>query len=132
MTTYRGNSGVLKLATNAVAELTGFTISTTIGMLDDTAQGDTARTHMDDGLPDFSGSMRGHYYPGDTSGQGAVVEGAELAGEFSPIGTTNGLVKLSGNIIITGMTITSDNGAVVGFEATFQGTGGLTRGTHSA
>lgn len=132
MTTYRGNSGVLKLATYAVAELTGFTIQTTIGMLDDTATGDTARTHMSDGLPDFSGSMRGHYYPGDTNGQAAVVEGAALAGEFSPIGTANGTVKLTGSVIITGVTITSDNGQVVGFEATFQGTGGLTRGTHSA
>jgi hypothetical protein len=132
MTTYRGNAGVLKLATSAVAELTGFTIQTTIGMLDDTAQGDTARTHMDDGLPDFSGSMRGHYYPGDTNGQAVVVEGAELALEASPIGTGDGLVRLTGNVIITGMTITSDNGQIVGFEANFQGTGGLTRGTHSS
>lgn len=131
MTTYRGNSGVLKLATYAVAELTGFTIQTTIGMLDDTAQGDAARTHMDDGLPDFSGSMRGHYFPGDTNGQAAVIEGAELAFEGAPIGTTAGLVKLTGNVIISGVTITSDNGQVVGFEATFQGTGGLTRGVHS-
>lgn len=130
MTTYRGNAGVLKLATNAVAELTGFTITTTIGMLDDTAQGDSARTHMDDGLPDFSGTLRGHYYPGDTA-QTAIVEGADLALEAAPIGTTTGLVKLTGNIIITGLTITSNNGEVVGFEASFQGTGGLTRGTHS-
>lgn len=130
MTTYRGNAGVLKVATNAVAELTGFTISTTIGMLDDTAQGDAARTHMDDGLPDFSGTLRGHYFPTDTA-QTAIVEGADLALEASPIGTTTGLVKLTGNIIITGLTITSNNGEVVGFEASFQGTGGLTRGTHS-
>ena len=131
MTTYRGNSGVLKLATNAVAELTGFTIQTTIGMLDDTVQGDTARTHMDDGLPDFSGSGRGHYFPGDTNGQAVVIEGAELAGEFAPIGTTAGLVKLTGDIIVTGVTITSENASIVSFEFTFQGTGGLTRGTHS-
>lgn len=133
MTTYRGNAGVLKVGgtPTAVAELTGFTIQTTIGMLDDTAQGDTARTHKHDGLPDFSGSMRGHYFPGDTNGQAAVVEGAELAFEGSPIGTTAGLAKLSGSIIVGGVTITSDNGAIVGFEATFQGTGGLTRGTNS-
>lgn len=133
MTTYRGNAGVLKVgaAPTAVAELTGFTIQTTVGMLDDTAQGDTARTHKSDQLPDFSGSMRGHYFPGDTNGQAVVIEAAELAFEGTPIGTTTGLVKLSGDIIISGVTITSDNGAIVGFEATFQGTGGLTRGTNS-
>lgn len=132
MTTYRGNTGVLKLGAvpTAVAELTGFTIQTTIGMLDDTAQGDTARTHKSDALPDFSGSMRGHYFPGDTNGQAAVVEGAELAFEGSPIGTTAGNEKLSGDIIVTGVTVTSDNGAIVGFEASFQGSGGLTRGVH--
>lgn len=134
MTTHRGNSGVLKVGATptAVAELTGFTIQTTIGMLDDTAQGDTARTHKGDALPDFSGSMRGHYFPADTNGQAVVIEGAELAFEGSPTGTTAGLAKLSGDIIVTGVTITSDNGAIVNFEATFQGTGGLTRGTHSA
>jgi hypothetical protein len=131
MTTYRGNSGVLKLATNPVAELTGFTIQTTVGMLDDTAQGDTARTHKSDGLPDFSGSMRGHYFPGDTTGQAAVVEDATLAFEGSPIGTASGNVKLTGEVIIGGVTITSDNGAIVSFEANFQGSGGLTRGTHT-
>lgn len=133
MTTYRGNAGVLKLGASptAVAELTGFTIQTTIGMLDDTAQGDTARTHVSDALPDFSGSMRGHYFPGDTNGQAAVIEGATLAFEGAPIGTTTGLAKLSGTIIVGGVTITSDMGAIVNFEATFQGTGGLTRGTHS-
>lgn len=134
MTTYRGNAGILKVGATptAVAELTGFTVQTTIGMLDDTAQGDTARTHKHDALPDFSGSMRGHYYPGDTNGQAVIVEGAELNFEGSPTGTTNGLSKLTGAIIVQGVTITSDNGAIVSFEATFQGTGGLTRGTHAA
>lgn len=134
MTTYRGNAGVLKIGgtPTPVAELTGFTINTSIGMLDDTVQGDTARTHKSDALPDFSGSMRGRYFPGDTNGQAVVVEGAELAGEFSPIGTTNGLAKLSGDIIISGTTVTSNNGEIVEFEATFQGSGGLNRGTHAA
>lgn len=133
MSTYRGNDGVLKLGASPtpVAELTGWTINTTIGMLDDTAQGDTARTHKSDALPDFSGSMRGHYFPGDTNGQQVVVEGAELAFEGSPIGTVTGRSKLSGNIIVSGVTITSNNGEIVGFEATFQGSGGLNRGTHT-
>lgn len=133
MTTYRGNDGLLKVGATPtpVAELTGFTINTTIGMLDDTVQGDAARTHKSDALPDFSGSMRGRYFPGDTNGQAAVVEGAELAFEGSPIGTVNGRAKLSGDIIISGVTITSNNGEIVDFEATFQGTGGLTRGTHT-
>ncbi len=133
MTTYRGNAGVLKVGAvpTAVAELTGFTITATAGTLEDTAQGDTARTHKPDGLPSFSGSMRGHYFPGDTNGQAVVVEGAELAFEMSPIGTATGLAKLSGNLIVTNVEIASDNGAIVPFTAQFQGTGPLVRGAHT-
>lgn len=134
MTTHRGNGGVLKVGAvpTAIAELTGFTIQTTVGTNDDSAQGDSARTFKSDGLPTWSGSMRGWYDPADTNGQVVVKEGAELAFEGSPTGTTAGLAKLSGNIIVTGRTITSDNGSIVNFEATFQGTGPLTEGTHSA
>lgn len=134
MTTYRGNAGLLKVGgtPTAVAELTGFTISETEGTIEDTSQGDVARTYKPDGLPTWSGSMRGHYFPGDTNGQAAVQVGDELAFEGSPIGTANGLAKMSGTIIITSREVVSDNGAIVGFTAQFQGTGPLTHGTHSA
>lgn len=134
MATHRGNAGLLKLGAvpTAVAELTGFTIQESVGTLDDTVQGDAARTFKSDALPTWSGSMRGHYFPGDTNGQAVVKVGAELAFEGSPTGTTNGLAKLSGTIVITGRTITSDNGAIVGFEATFQGSGPLVEGLHAA
>lgn len=132
MTTYRGNAGVLKVGgtPTAVAELTGFTITAQVGTIEDTAQGDTARTYVSDALPTFSGSMTGHYFPADTNGQAAIVEGASLAFEMTPIGTTTGLQKLSGTLIVTQVEITSNNGAIVGFSAQFQGTGALTRGTN--
>lgn len=130
MTTYRGNAGVLKVGAvpTAVAELTGFTISETGGTMEDTAQGDTAKTFKADGLPTFTVAMRGHYFPGDTNGQAAVAVGSELNFEGTPIGTTTGLEKLSGKIIVTSREIVSDNGAIVSFTAQAQGTGPLTRG----
>jgi len=131
MTTYRGNAGVFKYATNAVAELTGFSLNTSTGTIEDTVQGDTARTYVADGLPTFSGTIRGRYYPGDTNGQAVLIEGATGAAEFHPSGTTTGLQKLSGTIIITGDVITSNNGEIVSFEANFQGTGALTRAANS-
>ena len=134
MTTYRGNAGVCKVGgtPTAVAELTGFTIRESTGTAEDTALGDTARTYKPDGLPTWNGTMRGHYFPGDTNGQAALVVGSELAFEGSPIGTTNGLARLTGNIIITELSTEVSNGAIVPFEASFQGNGALTRGTHSA
>ncbi|WP_375599378.1 hypothetical protein [Devosia sp. Naph2] len=134
MTTYLGNSGVLKVGAGptAVAELTGFTITETSGTVEDTAQGDTAQTHKPNGLPTWTGSMRGHYFPEDTNGQAVLVAGAELGFEGSPTGTANGRQKLTGTIIVTSIEIGSDNGAVVPFTCQFQGTGALARGTHSA
>lgn len=134
MTTHRGNAGVLKVGATptAVAELTGFTITETAGTIEDTAQGDTARTYKSDALPTWSGSMRGWYDASDTNGQEVIIPGEEMAFEGSPTGTANGLAKLSGTIIITNRETVSDNGAIVSFSAQFQGTGALTRGTHSA
>jgi hypothetical protein len=134
MTTHRGNAGVLKVGATptAVAELTGFTITETEGTIEDTAQGDAARTFKADGLPTWTISMRGHYFPADTNGQAVVLVGDELAFEGSPIGTANGAAKLSGTIIITNREVVSDNGAIVSFSAQAQGTGALTHGTHSA
>lgn len=130
MTVYRGNSGVLKLGASltAVAELTGFTITGTGGTLDDTSQGDAARTFVPDGLTSWSGSMTGHYFPGDTGGRAVVVEGALLAMEAAPLGDGVLLGKMTGSIIITSIEIGSNNGAIVPFTAQFQGTGPLDRG----
>jgi hypothetical protein len=130
MTTYLGNSGVLKLATNAVAELTGFQIQESQVIVPDIALGDTAETNKAGGIQRWSGSMTGHYYPGDTA-QTALVAGAGLAFEGLPIGSTAGLQKITGNIIIETYDVTVANEVIVGFTATFRGNGAMTRGVNS-
>lgn len=132
MTTHKGNSGVVKVDDNAVSELTQWQITEQAGTAEDTALGDTARTYLSDDLPSFSGSMQGHFYPGDTTGQAVIVAGATLSGEFASEGTATGKNKFSGSIIITNVQVGDvANGQVVPWSAQFQGSGPLTRGSYS-
>lgn len=133
MATIKGNSGVVKIASNAIAELTGFTITETGGTSEDTALGDTARTYLADGLPTWTATINGHWYLGDTNGQALLVIGASLSLSFNPAGTANGTTKLDGTGIVTQVQHGEiGNGVVVPFSAQVQGTGALTRGTNSA
>lgn len=132
MTTLIGNSGVVKIAANAIAELTGFSVTETQGTAEDTALGDTARTYLADGMQAWTASVTGHYYPGDTNGQALIIAGASLSLVFNFAGTGTGTQKLSGTGIVTQVQFGElQNGQVIPFSAQFQGSGALTRGTNS-
>jgi hypothetical protein len=131
MTTYKGNSGVVKISTNAIAELTGFTITETGGTAEDTALGDAARTYVADDLPTWTATINGHWFLGDTNGQALIVIGASLALSFNPHGTSTGAKKLDGTGIITQVQHGEvANGQIIPFSAQVQGTGALTRGAN--
>ena len=132
MSTTKGNSGVVKIAANAIAELTSFSVTETMGTAEDTALGDTARTYVSDGMQAWTASVSGHYYPEDTNGQALIVSGATLALEFHFAGTGTGKQKLSGDGIVTQVQFGElQNGQIIPFSAQVQGTGALARGTNS-
>ena len=132
MTTIKGNAGVVKIGANAIAELTGFTITETGGTAEDTALGDTARTYVADGLPTWTAAINGHWFLGDTNGQDLLVIGASLSLSFNPAGTGTGTKKLDGTGLVTQVQHGEiGNGAIVPFSAQVQGTGALTRGANS-
>lgn len=132
MTTYKGNQGVVKISTTAIAELTNWSVTVTQGTVEDTALGDTARTYQADGMQAWTAQVAGHYYDGDTNGQAALIEGASLALEFDPRGTSTGTPKLSGTGLVTSIQIGDvAQGAIIPFTAQIQGTGALARATNS-
>lgn len=131
MTTYIGNSGVVKQSTYTIGEITGFTVTETVGTAEDTALGDTARTYKSDQLPTWTASIEGHYFPGDTNGQAVIVSGATLNLEFHFLGTGTGTKKYSGAGIVTQRQFGQlQNGEIIPFSAQFQGSGPLTEGTN--
>ena len=137
-TSYTGESGVVKFSDTAssvaaVASVRNFTIDQETDAIESTVMGAGNRSYLP-GLRQFSGSMD-VFFRDDTNGgagQEALFNAAKstqstsTAIELYPSGETTG-IKLSGNVIITGHSITSNFDGMVEASITFQGDGALTR-----
>lgn len=87
------------------------------------------------GLNDAPFSISGFYDQTATSGPDVVLSGLRTASTpsafaWSPLGTTAGQVKYTGNAFVTDYKISSPVNNVVSFTASFQTSGILTRGTN--
>lgn len=134
MTTYKGNSGVVKVGASpaAIAEVVSFNVTEVVGTVEDTALGDTSRTHLSDDLTDWSGTVNCHHFPTDTNGQAALTVGTSIAVELYPIGTATGREKLSGTAIVTSRQVGDvANAAIVPLTLQLKGSGALAHGTAS-
>ena len=89
MSTYTGNSGVVKIGTNTVAEVVGFSVTENADRVEDTALGDSNRTYKA-GLTDVSGTIECHFDPPDTNGQVAMTAGATVSLVLWPEGSGTG------------------------------------------
>lgn len=132
MTTYHGNSGVIKVGANAVAEVKDFSVTEEFSPTDDTSMGDTAVTSIAGAPTKWSGSINCHYYPADTNGQGALTVGASVSLELDCVGDTSGLEKMSGTAWVTKRSVSADKGSVVSVSFDFEGNGALTHGSISS
>ena len=137
-TSYTGESGVVKFsdtssAVSAVASVRNFTIDTETQAIESTAMGSGSRSYLP-GLRQFSGTMDLFFRDDDNNGAGQKAlhdaalstQATSTAVELYPSGETTG-IKLSGNIIITGHSITANFDGMVEASVTFQGDGALTR-----
>ena len=131
---YTGESGVIKFVGDdstvaAVASIRSFTIDREVQSIETTVMGESSRTYQA-GLSQFSGSIDA-YLRDDDPGQSnflSYVENPDSVAkiELYPSGETTG-IKLSGNVIITGHSITANFDGMVEASVTFQGDGALTR-----
>jgi len=130
-TTYNGQNGVVKYdvsgTATAVAEVRSFTIDQETATVENTVMGDNSRTYLPS-LTQFSGSMDVYFRDDDNAANALFAGiGADAATlEVFPSGETTGM-KLSGEIIVTGHSITSNFDGMVEASVTFQGTGALTK-----
>ena len=131
--TYTGEAGVVKFnqsgSTIAVASVRSFSIEQSTDTIEDTAMSaDKAFRTYKGGLSNFSGSMD-VYLRDDNDGQNelfSAIGNDAAAIELFPSGTTTG-VKLSGNVLITGHSITANFDGMVEASISFQGSGALTK-----
>ena len=132
--TYTGEAGVVKFSDDtsavvAVASVRSFTLDQETQTIESSVMGTTGRTYLA-GLTQFSGTMD-VYLRDDDDGQNSLFSaiGANPAAiELYPSGETTG-VKLSGDVIITGHSITSNFDGMVEASITLQGSGALTSAT---
>jgi hypothetical protein len=128
-TVVTGEQGVVKIGADTVASVRSFTIDQEQAVVEKTVMGSSSRSYLPS-LNQFSGSMDVYYDDSDTAQQ-AILTNIQATGtsnvaiELYPSGTATG-AKLSGNIIITGHSITSSMDGVVEASITFQGDGALT------
>jgi predicted secreted protein len=129
---YTGESGVIKFSddTSAVATIASvrnFTVDQETQAIESTVMGASGRSYLG-GLTQFSGSADLYLIDGD-DGQNSLfsaIGNNAAAIELYPSGTATG-VKLSGDVIITGHSITSNHDGMVEASITFQGSGALTK-----
>lgn len=131
MTTYHGNTGVVKAGTDTIAEVTKFDVTETAPVTEDTAMGASWATHLTGAPKSWSGSIEARYFPGDTNGQAVLLVGDSVSLELDPIGTGTGLEKLTGTATITSRAISVDMTVVVNVTFQFTGNGALTHGAQS-
>ena len=137
-TTYTGESGVIKFTDNSssavvnVASVRSFTVDQELDAIESTVMGSGSRSYIP-GLKGFSGTLD-IYFRDDTSGGSgninlfdAVNSGSTTSKiELYPSGETTG-IKLAGDVIITGHSISANHDGMVEASVTFQGTGALTK-----
>lgn len=137
-TTYTGQSGVIKMAkadgtVTSIAEVTAFSVEHTVNTIEATAMGDQYREYKT-GVNEWSGSAdvflaNVHItdFAAITVGNGAGVktDGSAVAIEAYPGGETATFPKLTGNVIVTGFSVSSEMEGMVTATISFQGTGAL-------
>lgn len=129
MATHTGSEGTVRVgATNNILEIRSYSLEETADTAEDTQMGDTYRTFKTT-LKAWSGSIDVFWDELDTTGQGALIPGAEVAIRFMPEGATAGDIYLTGQAIVTGKTITGSFDGMVESTITVQGTGALTSAT---
>lgn len=102
MATHVGTSGVVKVGSDTVAEITGFNIDQTSDTVEDTTLTDTSKTYKVL-RNDATGTIECHWDETDATGQGALTIGAEVTLNLYPEGDTVGDTYYTGTAIVTGL-----------------------------
>ena len=102
MATHVGTSGVVKVGSATVAEVTGFTLNETNDTVEDTSLTDSKKSYV--ALRgDATATIECHWDETDTSGQGALTQGASVTLNLYPEGATSGDTYYTGTAIVTSL-----------------------------
>ena len=130
MANHRGQEGLVRVGTAAVAELRSYSLDITQDTIEDTTLGDTFRTYAV-GMRSWSGSFTCYWDETDANGQMALSPTGTNAGTatvtFMPEGTATAATTYSGVVVVTGANHSAAFDGMVEATYTFVGTGTLTK-----
>ena len=129
-TTYTGETGRVEFdvggSLTSVASVRSFSIDLNTETIEDTDMSSGGNRTYKAGLTDFSGTMDLYMRDSDEAQQASRTQGSAPATiKLFPSGETTG-ATLTGEVLITGFSISSSFDGMVEATASFQGTGGLT------
>ena len=128
MATHVGTSGVVKVGTDTVAEVTGFTIDQSNDTVEDTTLTDTSKTYKVL-RSDATGTIECHWDETDSSGQGALTIGASVTLNLYPEGADSADTYYTGTAIVTSLSQSVTLDGVISRTINVQFSGGVSTTT---
>ena len=128
MANHTGQSGTVKLGSNVVGSVSGFSLDTTGDVIENSNLGSTARQYLA-GRTSWSASVETHFDETDTNGQQALSVGSSVVLNLYPEGADSGDYYWSGTALVTGESHAVSLDDTIKSNFTAQGTGVLTRST---
>ncbi len=133
MATHIGSEGVVKIGSNAVGEVTAFSLSIDSELIPQKKLGDTFESYKA-GTRSWKGEVTCHWDEGNTNGQ-AAIEDAILGGtsvtlNLYPEGATTGDYYYTGTAFLSSMSVDiADNDSTVVAKYSFTGSGAVAGAT---
>ena len=128
MATHSGVNGVVKVASNTVAEVKSWSLELSAETIEDTAMGDTARTYLS-GLTSASALVDCFWDETDTNGQVALAPGSSVTLVLYPEGADSTDTYYTGTAIVTAKSITGSFDGMVEASISATYTGAVTTAT---
>ena len=128
MATFRGNSGVVKIGANTVAEVRSFGVTETMDTVDDTGMGDSYRSFKT-GHGSWTATVECMWDDTDTNCQEAMSIGSSVTLNLYPEGAGAGADQIQGTAIVTEIGVAVASEDLVTRSFSLQGSGGITHGT---
>ncbi|MDY6790535.1 MAG: hypothetical protein SWH54_04620 [Thermodesulfobacteriota bacterium] len=101
MAVQHGNDGIVKVATNAVAEVQKWTYEEEdVALAPITSMGDTEETYLPSGCKRGGGSIECLFDDADPNGQDLLVIGSSVSLKLYPANDSSGDVEYSGDVYV--------------------------------
>ncbi len=130
MATYLGNDGIVMMGGNTIAKILSYSYEITPTFVADNAIGD-AWSSDKVGRFAWTGTIEVNHDPADTTGQGSMTAGTELAVDLRPQGTGSGLTSITGTAKIGAVSFSAADETLTTRSYPLQGQGALVEGAQA-